>query len=154
VSARDRHGPNFHYDVVVRVNSPVTAALSAEFNVTQQRWTDTGIVIDANATSVDVDLTRLSWLIGRKSVQLSVRAENSEGLATGELNSVTVDSASSTPASCIDLQISKTCLLIKGGPPVCFSFFYCRDLDLDLDPVTLICTNLTCTFGRFICMTK
>lgn len=93
MSEGHRCAPQFHYDVVVQVNSTnstLTAAAAAAPDDAQQSWTNVGIVVDANFTSVDVDLSSLSWLIGRTFLQLSVRAENIEGPATRPLQSVTV----------------------------------------------------------------
>jgi len=92
VSEGDRCGPDFHYDVVVQVNSTnstLTVAAAAAPDNAEQSWTNV-VVVDANCTSADVNMSSLSWLIGRNSLQLSVRAENIEGPATGPLQSVTV----------------------------------------------------------------
>jgi len=52
--------------------------------------------MDATSISTDVALSNLSSLIDGQTQQLSVRAVNSEGPATGTLQSVTVTSHPST----------------------------------------------------------
>lgn len=96
---RDHCGANFHYDIVVQTdatNSTSIVAAGAPVNHTQQLWKSIGIVVDASSTWVDVALSGLSWLTEGKPVQLSVRAVNDEGPATGLLQSVTVSNNPST----------------------------------------------------------
>ena len=100
---RDRCGPNFHYDVVMQAdltNSTFTVAPGAQLDHAQLSWKKIGVVTNASSMSVDVALSNLSSLIDGQTQQLSVRAVNSEGPATGHLQSVTVTSHPSTFVYC------------------------------------------------------
>ena len=100
---RDRCGPNFRYEVVVQANSTNSTSTAG----TEQAWNQTGIVVDASSMSADVTLTDLSWLTDGEPQLLSVRAVNSEGPASGPLQSVTVTRHPSTSIYCKCVQYSR-----------------------------------------------